>query len=151
MSNDTGSTGVKRRDFLKVLGAAGATVSAVGCTSEKVGNLIPYLVSPDETVAGADSGNQFGDYNALSGISGTFFPVPGSSPLAHLASLFPMQHLVKAAFAAFDLRSAGAGILLSRRVLITDTLPSRESRCADSSPASRAPGRAHHTALPRAR
>jgi hypothetical protein len=28
----------------------------------------------DETIAGADSGNQFGDYNALSGISGTFFP-----------------------------------------------------------------------------
>ena len=28
----------------------------------------------DETAAGADSGNQFGDYNSLSGISGGFFP-----------------------------------------------------------------------------
>ncbi len=28
----------------------------------------------DETVAGADSGNQFGDYNSLSGIAGQFFP-----------------------------------------------------------------------------
>ncbi len=28
----------------------------------------------DETSAGADSGNQFGDYNSLSGIAGTFFP-----------------------------------------------------------------------------
>lgn len=28
----------------------------------------------DETVAGADSGNQYGDYNALSGIAGTFLP-----------------------------------------------------------------------------
>ncbi|MFN0110516.1 MAG: hypothetical protein ACKVZH_16800 [Blastocatellia bacterium] len=28
----------------------------------------------DETVAGADSGNQFGDYNALSGYAGIFFP-----------------------------------------------------------------------------
>ncbi len=28
----------------------------------------------DETSAGADSGNQYGDYNALSGIAGTFFP-----------------------------------------------------------------------------
>jgi Fe-S-cluster-containing dehydrogenase component len=55
MSNDTGSTGVKRRDFLKVLGAAGATVSTVGCTSEKVGKLIPYLVHPDETVAGVST------------------------------------------------------------------------------------------------
>jgi hypothetical protein len=28
----------------------------------------------DETVAGSDSGNQFGDYNSLSGIAGQFFP-----------------------------------------------------------------------------
>ena len=28
----------------------------------------------DETISGADSGNQFGDYNGMSGISGTFFP-----------------------------------------------------------------------------
>jgi molybdopterin-containing oxidoreductase family iron-sulfur binding subunit len=55
MSNDTGSPGVKRRDFLKVLGAAGATVGTVGCTSEKVGKLIPYLVSPDETVSGVST------------------------------------------------------------------------------------------------
>jgi molybdopterin-containing oxidoreductase family iron-sulfur binding subunit len=55
MSNDTGSPGVKRRDFLKVLGAAGATVGTVGCSSEKVGKLIPYLVSPDETVSGVST------------------------------------------------------------------------------------------------
>ncbi len=30
--------------------------------------------STDETAAGADSGNQFGDYNGLSGIAGQFFP-----------------------------------------------------------------------------
>ena len=52
MSNQAGSTGVKRRDFLKVLGASSAAVAAVGCSSEKVGNLIPYVVSPDETTAG---------------------------------------------------------------------------------------------------
>ena len=28
----------------------------------------------DETVSGADSGNQYGDYNSLSGIAGSFFP-----------------------------------------------------------------------------
>jgi anaerobic selenocysteine-containing dehydrogenase/Fe-S-cluster-containing dehydrogenase component len=55
MSNDTGSTGVKRRDFLKVLGVAGATVGSVGCSSEKVNRLIPYLVHPDETVAGTST------------------------------------------------------------------------------------------------
>jgi len=30
--------------------------------------------STNETTAGADSGNQYGDYNSLSGIAGTFFP-----------------------------------------------------------------------------
>src|SRR6476659_11106900 len=55
MSNETGSTGVKRRDFLKVLGASGAAVATVGCSSEKVGNLVPYLVHPDETVAGVST------------------------------------------------------------------------------------------------
>jgi hypothetical protein len=30
--------------------------------------------STDETTAGADSGNQYGDYTGLSGINGTFFP-----------------------------------------------------------------------------
>ncbi|MFL6233931.1 MAG: hypothetical protein ACJ76N_12420 [Thermoanaerobaculia bacterium] len=30
--------------------------------------------STNETTAGSDSGNQYGDYNSLSGISGTFFP-----------------------------------------------------------------------------
>jgi hypothetical protein len=30
--------------------------------------------STDETIAGADSGNQYGDYNSLSGYAGTFFP-----------------------------------------------------------------------------
>ncbi|HVR99039.1 MAG TPA: exo-alpha-sialidase [Thermoanaerobaculia bacterium] len=29
----------------------------------------------DETIAGADSGNQYGDYNGMSGHAGTFFPV----------------------------------------------------------------------------
>lgn len=28
----------------------------------------------DETIAGADSGNQYGDYNGLSGFLGKFFP-----------------------------------------------------------------------------
>src|SRR5215203_5619913 len=55
MSNHAGSPGVKRRDFLKVLGASSAAVATVGCTSEKVGNLVPYLVHPDETVAGVST------------------------------------------------------------------------------------------------
>ncbi len=51
MSTETG-TGVKRRDFLKILGATSATTAVVGCSSEKVGKLIPYVNAPDNTVAG---------------------------------------------------------------------------------------------------
>jgi molybdopterin-containing oxidoreductase family iron-sulfur binding subunit len=50
MPTDTGSAGVKRRDFLKIVGASGAATAVVGCTSEKVGRLIPYVVQPDQTV-----------------------------------------------------------------------------------------------------
>lgn len=51
MSTEAG-TGVKRRDFLKILGATGASTAVVGCSSEKVGKLIPYVTSPDNTVPG---------------------------------------------------------------------------------------------------
>src|SRR5487761_2480561 len=44
--------GVKRRDFLKILGVSGAAVGAAGCSPENAGKLIPYLVSPDQTVPG---------------------------------------------------------------------------------------------------
>ncbi|MDQ2664414.1 MAG: 4Fe-4S dicluster domain-containing protein [Gemmatimonadota bacterium] len=55
MSNDTESKGVKRRDFLKVLGAAGATVTTVGCSSDGVAKLIPYIAHPDLTVSGVST------------------------------------------------------------------------------------------------
>ena len=55
MSNDTGSNGVKRRDFLKVLGTAGATVTTIGCSTDKVTKLIPYLVHPEQTVSGVST------------------------------------------------------------------------------------------------
>ncbi len=48
-------TGVKRRDFLKVLGSTGAAATAVGCSLEHVEQLIPYLVSPDQTVPGVST------------------------------------------------------------------------------------------------
>jgi len=51
MTTEAG-TGVKRREFLKILGATGATTAVVGCSSEKVGKLIPYVASPDNTVPG---------------------------------------------------------------------------------------------------
>src|SRR5690348_6160909 len=48
-------TTVKRREFLKVLGATTATGAAIGCSSERVEKLIPYLVSPDQTVPGVST------------------------------------------------------------------------------------------------
>ena len=56
MSADATKPGVKRREFLKVVGAGTAVASTmIGCTSEKVEKLIPYLVSPDETVPGVST------------------------------------------------------------------------------------------------
>lgn len=51
MTTEAG-TGVKRREFLKILGATSATTAVVGCSSEQVGKLIPYVSSPDNTVSG---------------------------------------------------------------------------------------------------
>ena len=48
-------SGVKRRDFLKIVGASGAATAMIGCTSEKVGKLIPYVVNPDQTVPGVSN------------------------------------------------------------------------------------------------
>src|SRR6185437_7754878 len=52
---DTPKQGTTRRNFLKVLGVAGATTAAVGCSSDHVEKLIPYLVHPDETVPGVSN------------------------------------------------------------------------------------------------
>ena len=53
--NESKKSGVKRRDFLKILGASGVAVGTVGCSPENAGKLIPYLVSPDETVPGVST------------------------------------------------------------------------------------------------
>jgi anaerobic selenocysteine-containing dehydrogenase/Fe-S-cluster-containing dehydrogenase component len=55
MSSEPANSGVKRREFLKVLGASGAATTMIGCSSESVEKLIPYLVSPDETVPGVST------------------------------------------------------------------------------------------------
>jgi molybdopterin-containing oxidoreductase family iron-sulfur binding subunit len=46
---------VRRRDFLKIMGTAGATTAAVGCGIDDPGKLIPYLVHPDQTTPGVST------------------------------------------------------------------------------------------------
>ena len=56
MSSDTDpKSGVKRREFLKVMGVTGAATTLVGCYSDKVEKLIPYVTSPDQTVPGVST------------------------------------------------------------------------------------------------
>ncbi|MFO7893394.1 MAG: 4Fe-4S dicluster domain-containing protein [Longimicrobiales bacterium] len=51
MSTNGSNGGMERRDFLKVLGVAGAGAAATGCSTEP-DRLIPYLVQPEQTVPG---------------------------------------------------------------------------------------------------
>jgi len=45
-------SGIKRRDFLKILGLTGASTGLVGCAQEPAKKLIPYLVQPEEVIPG---------------------------------------------------------------------------------------------------
>ncbi len=55
MSTESGATGVKRRDFLKILGVTTAATAATGCSSDHVKKLIPYVTNPDNTVPGVSN------------------------------------------------------------------------------------------------
>jgi molybdopterin-containing oxidoreductase family iron-sulfur binding subunit len=58
MSQDLSDTkpGVKRRDFLKVVGVSGVAAAAAACyPNDKVEKLIPYVASPDNTVPGVST------------------------------------------------------------------------------------------------
>ena len=46
------SDGLRRRDFLKVLGVGGAGASVAGCSTDKVERLIPYVTAPEEITPG---------------------------------------------------------------------------------------------------
>ena len=44
--------GIKRRDFLKVIGAGGAGATVFGCSTERVEQLIPYVIPDEEITTG---------------------------------------------------------------------------------------------------
>ena len=46
------SDGLKRRDFLKIVGVGGAGATVAGCSTDKVERLIPYVVPPEEITPG---------------------------------------------------------------------------------------------------
>ncbi len=46
------SDGMKRRDFLKVLGVSGAGAGLVGCSTDQVEKLMPYVVPPEDITPG---------------------------------------------------------------------------------------------------
>lgn len=82
--------------FVLLLVIASASFCAIGIG---VSCLVPSMESADPIV--------WGTFMPLVFISGTFFPVPGNSPLSSLASIFPVQHLVNAAVAAFNPKVPG--------------------------------------------
>ena len=46
------SDGIKRRDFLKVLGVTGAGATLTGCSTQAAERLIPYVVHPEDITPG---------------------------------------------------------------------------------------------------
>jgi molybdopterin-containing oxidoreductase family iron-sulfur binding subunit len=44
--------GIKRRDFLKVLGVSGAGASLAGCSTDAAERILPYVTAPEEIVPG---------------------------------------------------------------------------------------------------
>jgi molybdopterin-containing oxidoreductase family iron-sulfur binding subunit len=47
-----GINGIKRRDFLKIIGVAGGTAAATGCSSDPVEQLIPFVIPPYGIIPG---------------------------------------------------------------------------------------------------
>lgn len=46
------SDGIKRRDFLKVLGVGGASAGLAGCSTQSAEKLLPYVVPPEDITPG---------------------------------------------------------------------------------------------------
>ncbi|HSG50463.1 MAG TPA: molybdopterin-dependent oxidoreductase, partial [Longimicrobiales bacterium] len=49
------SDGIKRRDFLKVLGVSGAGAGLAGCSTQDVEKLLPYVIPPEDITPGVST------------------------------------------------------------------------------------------------
>ena len=49
------SNGIKRRDFLKVIGVSGAGAAVTGCSPKDAEKLLPYVVPPEDIVPGVST------------------------------------------------------------------------------------------------
>ncbi|MGH7885594.1 MAG: twin-arginine translocation signal domain-containing protein, partial [Thermodesulfobacteriota bacterium] len=52
MSQKENKSGIKRRDFLKILGVAGGTAVVASSCSEPVEQIIPYVIPPENVIPG---------------------------------------------------------------------------------------------------
>ena len=46
------TNGIKRRDFLKVVGVSGAGAGLTGCATGEAEKLLPYVIPPDDITPG---------------------------------------------------------------------------------------------------
>lgn len=93
-------------DFTLLLFVASLSFCAMAAG---VSCLIPNLDSSDPII--------WGTFMPLVFISGAFFPIPHTSTLYRIAAVFPIQHLVQAAYSAFDPRS-GQGVAAGDLLII---------------------------------
>ncbi len=52
MPKDEDKSGLKRRDFLKIVGVIGGGAAVSGCWSEPTDEIIPYVIPPDNVIPG---------------------------------------------------------------------------------------------------
>ena len=52
MSKEQDKSGLKRRDFLKIVGVIGGGAAVSGCWSEPTDEIIPYVIPPDDIIPG---------------------------------------------------------------------------------------------------
>ena len=93
--------------FVLVVLVGSASFCALGVA---ISTVVPNLEATDPMI--------FGLFMPIVFISGAFFPVPPSSILSRIATVFPVRHLIQASFAVFDVRQGGSGLRLGDLAIV---------------------------------